>query len=123
MKIGSALGSGLAGAISLTLLHEATRRVVPSAPRLDVLGMRALANTLRVMDQPVPHPTRLHRGALVGDLVANTLYYSLVGVGKDAHMWRRGTLLGWPPVSALSSCRAHWDSDGDQVHVRSRHNS
>ena len=94
MKIGSALGSGLAGAISLTLLHEATRRVVPSAPRLDVLGMRALANILRGMDQPVPPATRLHRGALIGDLVANTLYYSLVGVGKDAPVWRRGTLLG-----------------------------
>jgi len=94
MKILPALGSGLAGAVALTLLHDATRRVMPSAPRLDVLGMRAIANTLRVIGQPVPHPTRLHREALVGDLVANTLYYSLVGVGNDTHVWHRATLLG-----------------------------
>jgi hypothetical protein len=67
---------------------------MPSTPRLDVLGMRAVAKSLRVIDQSVPNPTRLRRGALVGDLVANTLYYSLVGVGEDAHVWRRGALLG-----------------------------
>jgi hypothetical protein len=56
--------------------------------------MRALEKSLHVMDQPVLNPIQLHRGALVGVLVANTLYYSLVGAGEDAHVWRRGTLLG-----------------------------
>jgi hypothetical protein len=94
MKIGAALAGGLAGAISLTVLHETTRRILPSAPRLDVLGMRALEKSLQVMNQPVPNPARLRRAALVGDLIANTGYYSLVGAGEHNHTRRRGALLG-----------------------------
>ena len=94
MKIGAALGGGLAGALSLTLLHEAVRRVLPSAPRLDVLGMRALAKSLSALEQPVPDRNRLHNMALVGDLLSNTVYYSLVGTGEGAHARRRGVLLG-----------------------------
>jgi hypothetical protein len=94
MKIESALGGGLAGALSLTLLHEAARRVLPSAPRLDVLGMRALAKSLRAVEQPVPDQNRLHNMALVGDLISNTLYYSLVSLGEGAHARRRGALVG-----------------------------
>ena len=94
MKIESALGGGLAGALSLTLLHEAARRVLPSAPRLDVLGMRALAKSLSALEQPVPEQNRLHTAALVGDLISNTLYYSLVGAGESSSARRRGVLLG-----------------------------
>src|SRR4029453_8818420 len=94
MKIGSALGGGLAGALSLTLLHEVARRVLPSAPRLDVLGMRALAKSLRALEQPVPEHNRLHNMALVGDLISNTVYYSLVGVGEGTSARRRGALVG-----------------------------
>jgi hypothetical protein len=94
MKIESALGGGLAGALSLTLLHEAARRVLPSAPRLDILGMRALAKSLRALEQPVPDQNRLHTAALIGDLISNTMYYSLVGAGEGAHARRRGALLG-----------------------------
>jgi hypothetical protein len=56
--------------------------------------MRALANSLRALEQPVPAQDRLHNAALVGDLIANTLYYSLVGAGKGAHAQRRGALVG-----------------------------
>jgi hypothetical protein len=94
MNIEAALGGGLAGALSLTLLHEAARRVLPSAPRLDVLGMRALAKSLRALEQPVPDHNRLHTVALVGDLLSNTVYYSLVGAGEGANARRRGVLVG-----------------------------
>jgi hypothetical protein len=94
MKIESALGGGLAGALSLTFLHEAARRVLPSAPRLDVLGMRALAKSLSALEQPVPDHNRLHTAALVGDLLSNTVYYSLVGAGERTSARRRGALLG-----------------------------
>jgi hypothetical protein len=94
MNIESALGGGLAGALSLTLLHEAARRVLPSAPRLDVLGMRALAKSLSALEQPVPDHGRLHTAALVGDLFSNTVYYSLVGAGEGTSARRRGALLG-----------------------------
>src|SRR3569832_1915749 len=89
-----ALVSGIVGATTLTLLHEMTRQVVPDAPRADILGMRALESTLRMLDRPRPHEMRLHQWALLGDLITNSVYYSLVGVGSGEHPWRRGTVLG-----------------------------
>ena len=66
-----ALGSGLVGACALTLIHETARRFVDDAPRMDVVGMRALARGLRAVDVEPPVP--LHEAALVGDLAANSL--------------------------------------------------
>jgi len=88
-----ALGSGLVGAVALTLIHETARRVAPeTAPRVDVLGMRAIAKAARAVDAEPPVP--LHEAALVGDIVSNSLYYSLVGAGQRADALRNGALLG-----------------------------
>jgi len=88
-----ALGSGLVGAVALTLIHETARRLAPeSAPRVDVLGMRAIAKTMRAVDAEPPIP--LHEAALVGELVSNTAYYSLVGLGPREDALRNGALLG-----------------------------
>jgi hypothetical protein len=94
MPLFPSLASGVVGATTLTLLHETARRVVPDAPRADVLGMRALTAALRALDTPPPRYELLHRWALVGDLIANSLYYSFVGLGSVQHAWRRGALLG-----------------------------
>jgi hypothetical protein len=87
-----ALGSGLVGACALTLIHETARRFIDDAPRMDVLGMRALAKAARVVD--VAPPVTLHEAALVGDLVSNSVYYSLVGAGSREDALRNGALLG-----------------------------
>jgi hypothetical protein len=87
-----ALGSGLVGACALTLIHETARRFVDDAPRMDVVGMRALARGLRAVDVEPPVP--LHEAALVGDLVSNSLYYGLVGLGGREDALRNGALLG-----------------------------
>ena len=87
-----ALGSGLVGACALTLIHETARRFLDDAPRMDVLGMRALAKAAHVVDVSPPVP--LHEAALVGDLVSNSLYYSLVGAGRPRDAVRNGALLG-----------------------------
>lgn len=92
MKILRAFGSGLAGACALTLIHETARRFVPNAPRMDVIGMRALSKTARAVDVEPPAP--LHEAALVGDLVSNSLYYSLVAAGSREDALRNGALLG-----------------------------
>jgi len=89
-----AILSGAGGACALTLLHEVARRVVPHAPRADVLGMRALDETLRVIGVTPPKSEVLHRWALLGDILSNSLYYSLVGCGSRKGVWRRGVLLG-----------------------------
>ena len=87
-----ALGSGLVGACALTLVHEAARRYIDDAPRMDVVGMRALARGLRAVDIDPPVP--LHEAALVGDIVSNSLYYGLVGLGEPEDGVRNGALLG-----------------------------
>jgi hypothetical protein len=92
MKLLQALASGLAGACALTLLHESVRRVSPDAPRMDVLGMRAIAKSLRKADQQPPTGDRLFYASIAGDLVSNTLYYSFTGTGSG--VWGRGAMLG-----------------------------
>ena len=107
-----ALGSGLAGAVALTLVHETARRVIPHAPRVDVIGTRAIARPIRAMGYEPPHYNRLHNAALAGDVVANSAYYSLVGVGDRRTVWQRGAILGLaaglgaallPPVLGLGN--------------------
>ncbi|MET0625200.1 MAG: hypothetical protein ABW250_19845 [Pyrinomonadaceae bacterium] len=87
-----ALGSGLVGACALTLVHETARRYLDDAPRMDVVGMRAITKTLRAVDVEPPVP--LHEAALVGDIAANSLYYGLVGLGEPEDGVRNGALLG-----------------------------
>lgn len=88
-----ALASGLAGATALTLLHETARHLRPDiAPRMDVLGMRALRKLLGKAAAPQPDHDTLFNLTMTGDLLSNGLYFSLVGRGKKA--WRRGALLG-----------------------------
>lgn len=87
-----ALGGGTVGAVALTALHELTRRSVPHAPRMDVIGMRALSKTIRALGRRPARGDRLFRQTLLGDLAANTLYYSLAAAGRRAP--RRGLLLG-----------------------------
>jgi hypothetical protein len=89
-----ALAGGAAGAAVLTLIHETARRVAPDAPRMDVLGRRAIAAGVRAAGAEPPSGAQLHGAALAGDLVANTAYYSLVGLGRADGAVARGGLLG-----------------------------
>ncbi len=75
--------SGMAGAAALTAVHQAARMVTDSAPRMDVVGMRALARDKETVGNPA-----LNNLALAGDLVFNSAYYSM------ATTWMRGAALG-----------------------------
>jgi hypothetical protein len=88
-----ALTSGAVGALALTGLHEAARHLVPHAPRMDVIGERALQRTLVATGRRAPGREKLFRSTLAGELVSNTLYYSLVGTGSGASLLR-GLVLG-----------------------------
>ncbi len=86
--------SGLAGAIVLTFIHETARRTVDEAPRMDTLGRRSLARGLEAVGiEPPPHD-ELQALALAGDIVSNTIYYALVGVGSPERALLRGAVLG-----------------------------
>jgi hypothetical protein len=93
-RTGRALVSGAAGALVLTALHETARRTIPHAPRMDVIGERALAGTLQAGGVEHPHGRDLFRQTLAAELLSNTLYYGLIGAGSRGRSWRRGALLG-----------------------------
>jgi hypothetical protein len=86
------LGSGFVGALALTAAHEALRGSTYPSPRMDVLGMRALKRGAKFLGISPPRGKALFRDAMVGDLVANTAWYGLVGSGM--HPFSRGMTLG-----------------------------
>jgi hypothetical protein len=89
-----ALGPGLAGSLAVTLIHEGARRVLDNPPRMDVYGKRSLRIASRYLGRRPAHGKRLHRQALVGDVLANALYFALVALGRPQRPYLRGTLLG-----------------------------
>ena len=94
MKLLSAIGGGFAGAVALTLLHECVRRLNEDAPRMDRLGMEAISNSLKATDVPVPKEDELFNITMAGDIISNSFYYSLSGIGGEENVVVRGALLG-----------------------------
>ena len=90
----SSLVSGLAGAAALTAVHQTARYLIPDAPRMDIVGRRAVARTVKGLGAEPPAGNKLQATALVSDLVLNSLFYSLVGIGRAKHPMTRGTALG-----------------------------
>jgi hypothetical protein len=116
-----ALVAGLAGAAALTTVHQLAQRVVADAPRMDVLGMRAMVRMRQGLGADVPDHETLFRQTLAGDLASNTLYYSLVGAGGRRHRWARGAALGMAAgLGALALPRRL--GIGDPPHVESIRN-
>jgi hypothetical protein len=89
-----ALGPGLVGSLSLTLIHEGARRVLKHPPRMDVLGKRSLKKGFRWLGLRPAHGRRLHRQSLAGDLISNSIFYSLVAMGRPKRPYVRGAILG-----------------------------
>lgn len=94
MSTPHAVAGGLVGACALTFVHETVRRLVPNAPRLDVLGMRAIAKSMKMAGRRPPGRDRLHDIALAGDIAANSLYFSTVGMGDRDGAVMCGAALG-----------------------------
>ena len=86
--------AGMTGSAALTVAHQAARLVMPHAPRMDVLGKRALRGAYRQLGLAPRGDRELEREALAGDMVANSAYYSLVGLGSRESVWMRGLGLG-----------------------------
>lgn len=94
MNLPSAIG-GLAGACTLTILNETAKKIDKDAPRLDLLGMNAVAKMMKgVGISSLPGPAKLLPAAMAGDLVTNSLYYGLAEAGDKRKTLIRGTLLG-----------------------------
>jgi hypothetical protein len=94
MKKLSAIEGGATGALALTLIHETVRKLDPKAPRMDLLGMNAISKLLKSVGQDSPEKHKLFVWAMIGDLISNSLYYSLAGLGSKKNVFQRGILLG-----------------------------
>ncbi|HEX8547782.1 MAG TPA: hypothetical protein VF691_12525, partial [Cytophagaceae bacterium] len=72
--------SGVVGALVLTGLHQTIKKVYEDAPRVDLLGMQAIA---KIMKEKTPEDDKLYGLSLAGDLIFNSFNYSLVGLSKS----------------------------------------
>lgn len=87
-----ALAGGLAGACTVTLLHQALRYSVPGiAPRMDLMGMEAMRKARQFLGWPIPPENELFKQTFIGDMISNTMYYSFAG-GDCTQL--KGLLLG-----------------------------
>ena len=93
MNIKSTIG-GLAGACALTLLNESVKKLDKDAPRMDLLGMNALARLMKGNNILTQTAGKLFPVALAGDLVSNSLYYSMADANDKKDTLIRGGLLG-----------------------------
>lgn len=94
MKASAALAGGLAGTVTVASIHEALRRVTPNAPRMDILDMELIRKGLKSMNRKIPADSELQRWAVGSELVCDTAYFGLTGIGHRKSAWLRGALLG-----------------------------
>jgi hypothetical protein len=93
MKVLASLAGGVAGAITVTILHELVRKIDPSAPRLDLVGQKATEKLALKTGYKPPTGNNLYATSLAGSIIANTLTYSLAGMsGKRPLSF--GTIMG-----------------------------
>ena len=92
--VGKTLFAGLTGAVVLTAAHEALRRVRSDAPRMDVVGKRAVTRAFRRFGTRPPRGSRMYGTALAADLLANTAYYSAFLLGRAKRPWLRQSTAG-----------------------------
>ena len=86
--------AGLGGAIALNILHESLKRKGQDMPRVDLLGEEALQKTLNQFGTGISDQKTLFNATLAGDIVSNTIYYSMIGGGSGKHVWQRAVSLG-----------------------------
>jgi hypothetical protein len=94
MNLPKRLISGAVGAVALTALHELARRRLPTAPRMDLVGMRALRRLAPPLREPNLRTRDLHSVTLAGDLVSNSIYYAGIPASTPSATWTRAAVLG-----------------------------
>lgn len=93
MKLLHVVGAGLAGAVVLTVSHQLLHKIFKDAPRMDLMGEEAVAKVADKTGIDVPGKN-LYNIAMAGDIISNTLYYTLAAIGKSKAATVRGGILG-----------------------------
>lgn len=86
------LWSGLAGAATVNLANETARRFLHDAPRMDVVGKRAVTRLIRSVGAKPPKGRALFASAMAGDVISNAGYYGMVARAERPLL--RGLVLG-----------------------------
>ena len=97
MKTDRGLFAGFLGTCALNFIHETGRRIIPEAPRMDLVAMKAIDKILRRFNIELTPPT-LRTLAFAGDMVSNSLYYSVLSKMAVRHqpqdLWKKASALG-----------------------------
>lgn len=86
--------AGLAGAVALNILHESLKKTSSDMPRVDLLGEEALQKTIQYFGGNLDNKKDLYKVTLAGDILGNTLYYSLIGAGNPKYLWPKVAMMG-----------------------------
>ncbi len=95
MNAESAMEGGIAGATTLTILHEIVRKLDKDAPRMDELGKEALGKLFKKLNLDVPDNDKLQVLSTGVELISNGLFYSLAGAAGKNNVYLRGIFLGF----------------------------
>src|SRR5688500_11874593 len=88
------LFGGIIGAVTLTVLHELYRRIDPLAPRVDLVAEEALTKAVEATGHSAPTANRLYVATLAGDIISNSIYFALIGQGRNQNLLLRGAGFG-----------------------------
>ncbi|MHA4894628.1 hypothetical protein ACXZ1K_07755 [Pedobacter sp. PWIIR3] len=85
--------AGFAGAVALNVLHESIKNK-RTTPRIDLLGEQALQKTVRYFGGNIRDDDELYAATLAGDIISNTMYYSLIASSKSRYIWPKAIAMG-----------------------------
>lgn len=89
----SNLIAGLGGAILLTVLNESLKGLNKDMPRIDLVGEEAVQKLSSFIGVNIQDENTLYSTTLVGDLISNAAYYSLID-GDEENLWRNALTSG-----------------------------
>jgi hypothetical protein len=84
--------------LALNAIHEAARNVLPNAPHVDILGMRAMGKVLQRTGNAPSKLSTLRKITFVADVISDSLYYGATIAAPDAQkpgsIWKRACISG-----------------------------
>lgn len=86
--------SGVVGAIMLNLVHQLGKKINKDAPHIDEIGKEAVSKSVKSAGFTPPRGNKLFATTLVGDVIANSIYYGLIGKGRKENLLLRGLIYG-----------------------------
>ncbi|MBV9271826.1 MAG: hypothetical protein JO165_12080 [Candidatus Eremiobacteraeota bacterium] len=94
MSFAKSIVCGLGGAVTLTAAHQVLRKITPQAPHLDALGMQGISRLSGPSGKDASRNNDRYMAAVLLDLFANGMYFSLAGIRGSRASLKTGFMLG-----------------------------